>query len=224
MKIEDLTRTLVQDEANRKGETPTDVAMRAGPPRGRGSSGRGRGSSRGRGERGRGSSSFRGGRGGYNSSTTTQECRTCLSAGHTDDTCFYTHPDIAPEAFLKKYPDERSRRSALALRKAENQARKNNEFQKKQQQQGGNPGGGSSFVSNACLPIPNDVVNNAMCPQDICLPNDSSLKGTTLSAAQLRATPWYIDSCSSMTLSHNIHDFKNLKYGSQRSFLTANGT
>ena len=48
------------------------------------------------------------------------------------------------------------------------------------------------------------------------------MANTTLLAAQLRATPWYINSCSSFTLCHNIEEFKNLDYSSQRSFKTAN--
>ena len=214
MKIEDMVRTLVQDEANQKGAS-ADLAMRAGPPRGRGF-GREKGSSRGRGDRGRGSLSFRGRAGftGNNSGGDDLECETCLAPGHSKETCFFGHPEIAPESFKKRYPDKNSKRAGLLLRRAENKGRKNNENQKKQ---GGNEGGNhfSAFVSNACLPI----INNA-----ICLPNDSCLKNTTLSAAQLRATTWYIDSCSSLTLGYNIHDFEDLEYGSQRSFLTANGT
>ena len=173
MKIEDMIRTLIQDKANQKG-TSADLAMRAGPPKGR-SSGRERGSSRGRGERGRGSLSFHGRAGfiGNSSGGDDLEYEICLAPGHNKETCFFGHLEIAPELFKKRYPDKNLKRAGLLLYRAENKGRKNNENQKKQ---GGNEGGNysSAFVSNACLPI----VNNA-----ICLSNDSCLKNMTLSAA-----------------------------------------
>ena len=105
------------------------------------------------------------------------------------------------------------------LRKAENTARRNNENQKKQGKDGGRQGRGGGFAANTCLPV-NSV---RLTMPGICLPSDLSMANTTLLAAQLRATPWYIDSCSSFTLCHNIEEFENLDYSSQRSFKTANG-
>ena len=213
-KIEDLLQILLQDQANKAGSTASDMVMRAGPPgRGRGS-GR-RGSSRGA-ARGQGFSSFRGGRGGGSSGGSSQsqlECSICLNQGHVDTTCFYTHPDIAPEAFKRKYPDEKARKSALLLRKAENVSRKNNEERRKQSGDGTD----KTFMVSTCLPT-TAVINEAM-----CLPSDSQLVNSGLSAAQMKAIPWYIDSCSSLTLDHDIRDFEDLNYSSRRSFRTANG-
>ena len=48
------------------------------------------------------------------------------------------------------------------------------------------------------------------------------MANTTLLAAQLRATPWYNNSCSSFTLCGNIKEFENLDYSSRRLFKTAN--
>ena len=211
-KIEDLLQILMQDQANKAGSS-SDIVMRAGqPPRGHGS-GR-KGSNRGRfggGERGRGSSSYRG-RGGGATGGTESECSTCFSPGHVNSTCFYTHPDIAPEAFNKKYLTEQARKAALSVRRAGNLARKKDEKEKKQ----GSDSGGA-FMANACLPI-NMVAHNA-----ICLPADLKLVNSSLSLAQMRGIPWYIDSFSSLTLGDDIRDFDDLNYNSQRSFQTASG-
>ena len=177
-KIENLLQTLLEDQANKDG---TNTAMYAGFSRGqRGGQRRSRGNNRGRGfgERGR-NSSFQGARGGGSNAGSSLGCRTYLSGGHVDETCFYTHPELAPETFTDQFPDDKSRRAALLPRKTENIARKNNENQKKQGNNGGRQGRGGGFAANACLPV------NSVRPTmpGICLPSDSSMANTTLSAA-----------------------------------------
>ena len=90
----------------------------------------------------------------------------------------------------------------MLLQKAENVARKNNEEKRKQ------GGGRSASIIGACLPVLT-VANNA-----ICLPSDLKLVNSGLSIAQMKAIPWYIDSCSSLTLGHDARDFEDLDYSS----------
>ena len=151
-KIKDLVRILIQDQANHTGLT-SDMAMRAGPPghsrgRGRGDNNRGRGSS----SRGRRGSSA----GGFAQSQ--KKCSMCGTEGHHHSAYFYTHPELAPKGWRKKYPTEAEHKVALLLRRAKNQQRKTREDIKNQQQnqQGSSSSGDSEnqqkFVANICLP------------------------------------------------------------------------